>query len=67
MTSNAKSETSATVQILDGAGLPLRLKTWPLAETLAAGEVVVRIELAIICLSDLQMTRGVRTRGRETA
>jgi putative phosphonate catabolism associated alcohol dehydrogenase len=60
MTSDEETKSGATVQVFDGPGQPLRLETWPLPETLAPGEVLVRIELATICLSDLHTAMGRR-------
>jgi D-arabinose 1-dehydrogenase-like Zn-dependent alcohol dehydrogenase len=60
VTSKQGTVASATVQIFDGAGQPLRLETWPLPESLAPGEVLVQIELSTICLSDLHTIRGRR-------
>jgi putative phosphonate catabolism associated alcohol dehydrogenase len=51
----------ATVQIFDGPGRPLRLESWPLPTPLGPGEVLVGIDLATICLSDLHTVSGRRT------
>lgn len=61
MTVDNEPGASATVQIFDGPGQPLRLERWHLPETLAPGEVLVKIELATICLSDLHTVSGRRT------
>jgi threonine dehydrogenase-like Zn-dependent dehydrogenase len=61
MTSDKEPRSSAIVQVFDGPGQPLRLERWPLPDTLAPGEVLVRIELATICLSDLHTVSGRRT------
>lgn len=50
----------AVVQIFDGPGLPFRLETRPLPETLRPGEVLVKMGLATVCGSDLHTTSGQR-------
>lgn len=54
-------QTTATVQVFDGPGQPLRLEQWPLPEKLAAGEALVQLALATICGSDLHTIHGRRT------
>jgi threonine dehydrogenase-like Zn-dependent dehydrogenase len=51
----------ATIQIFDGPGQPLRLERRALPERLNEGQVLVSIDLATICLSDLHTVRGRRT------
>ncbi len=50
---------NAFVQIFTGPGRPLRLETWELPP-LGAGELLVKIELATICGSDLHTVAGTR-------
>jgi len=51
----------ATIQVFDGPGLPLRLDQHPLPAVLAPGEVLVALDLATICGSDLHTIAGHRT------
>ncbi len=60
MATDSESKANATVQIFDGPGQPLRLERWPLPATLGPGEILVEIELATICLSDLHTVSGRR-------
>ncbi len=55
-----KSFRNAFVQIFDAPNKPLRPETWPLPKTLGPGEVLVEIQLATICGSDLHTIRGQR-------
>ena len=50
----------ARVQIFDGPGKPLRLQNHPLPTALAPGEILVEIQLATICGSDLHTFAGHR-------
>ena len=52
--------THATVQIFDGPGTPLRLERLPLPRSLEPGELLVEIEQATICGSDLHTLDGRR-------
>jgi putative phosphonate catabolism associated alcohol dehydrogenase len=51
---------TATAQIFDGPGQPLRRETLPLPQSLRPGEVLVAIDLATICGSDLHTLSGLR-------
>ncbi|MBX3739517.1 MAG: zinc-binding dehydrogenase [Akkermansiaceae bacterium] len=51
---------TAAVQLFRGPSLPFGMAEVPLPETLAAGEVLVRITLATICGSDLHTVDGRR-------
>ena len=51
---------TAAVQIFDGPSQPLRYETHPLPAALAPGEVLVEIQLATICGSDLHTLAGRR-------
>jgi len=51
---------TAAVQLFRGPSLPFQMAEVPLPETLAAGEVLVRISLATICGSDLHTVDGRR-------
>ncbi|MBA4150372.1 MAG: alcohol dehydrogenase catalytic domain-containing protein [Verrucomicrobia bacterium] len=51
---------SAFLQIFDGPGKPFRAVEQPLPNELMDGEVLVKIELASICGSDLHTISGVR-------
>jgi putative phosphonate catabolism associated alcohol dehydrogenase len=55
------SKQQAYVQIFDGADKPLRMEKWPLPESLDEGEVLVKIDLATICGSDLHTLSGHRS------
>ena len=50
----------ACAQIFDGPGQPLRTEQLPLPDALAPGEVLVAIDLATICGSDLHTLSGLR-------
>ena len=52
---------TASAQIFDGLGHPLRSENLPLPDSLAPGEVLVEIGLATICGSDLHTLSGLRT------
>lgn len=60
------SKQNAFVQIFDGPDHPLQPETWPLPETLGAGEVLVEISLATICGSDLHTLSGQRQEATPT-
>ena len=51
---------SASAQIFDGPGHPLRPERIPLPDALVPGEVLVSIDLATICGSDLHTLSGLR-------
>ena len=51
---------TAFTQIFDGPNLPFRTAAWPIPAKLNVGEVLVEIELATICGSDLHTIRGHR-------
>ena len=50
-----------TVQVFNGSRQPLCLESWPVPETLSEGQVLVSIELATICGSDLHTVTGRRS------
>jgi len=52
---------TARVQLFHGAGRAFELRSIPLPETLAPGEVLVEISLATICGSDLHTIEGRRS------
>ena len=52
---------TASAQVFDGPGHPLRCENLPLPDSLAPGEVLVEIALATICGSDLHTLSGLRT------
>ncbi len=52
---------TASAQIFDGPGHPLRCENLPLPDGLAPGAVLVEIGLATICGSDLHTLSGLRT------
>ncbi len=54
------SNQNAFVKIFNGPDRPLQPETWPLPETVGAGEVLVEIALATICGSDLHTLSGQR-------
>jgi putative phosphonate catabolism associated alcohol dehydrogenase len=56
----APARESARVQLFHGPERPFELRSVPLPETLAAGEVLVQITLATICGSDLHTFEGRR-------
>ena len=51
---------TASAQVFDGPGRPLRKESLPLPTTLTPGEVLVAIDLATICGSDLHTLSGLR-------
>ena len=51
---------AARIQIFDGPNQPLRLKSHALPTALAPGEILVEIQLATICGSDLHTLAGHR-------
>ena len=52
---------TASAQIFDGPGHPLRGENLPLPDSLAPGAVLVEIGLATICGSDLHTLSGLRS------
>ncbi|MCP4645119.1 MAG: alcohol dehydrogenase catalytic domain-containing protein [bacterium] len=52
---------NAIAQIFDGPDRPLRFTELPVPERLEPGEVLVRVDLATVCGSDLHTFAGTRT------
>jgi putative phosphonate catabolism associated alcohol dehydrogenase len=61
MTADRDTASTARVQVFDGPGRPLRLESWPVPRTLGECQVLIRIELATICGSDLHTVTGRRS------
>merc|ERR1719440_2646520 len=56
-----RSSSTALAAIFHGVGQPLELREMKLPETLEEGELLVRLEVATICGSDLHTFHGKRT------